>query len=77
MQGGHSIEGAKEDLSLCCADSVVIKAERFVDKNAIETAFSFYTYYLRPSKKVRKEGMLFQVGRLYDIMAQGVGAYLG
>lgn len=21
--------------------------------------------------------MLFQVGRLYDIMAQGVGAYLG
>lgn len=41
MQGGHSIEGAKEDLSLCCADSVVIKAEIFVDKNAIETAFLF------------------------------------
>lgn len=40
MPGGHSIEGAKEDLSLCCADSVVIKAERFVDKNAI-TAFLF------------------------------------
>ena len=41
LQGENSIEGAKEDLSLCCADSVAIKAERFVDKNAIETAFLF------------------------------------
>ena len=41
MQGGHSIKGANEDFSLYCADSVVIKAERFIDKNAIETAFPF------------------------------------
>ena len=60
-------------LLFICTETAVVEAYKFISKVEIETFFLVFLLF----KQVREEGTLNRGGRSFEIMANGVGAYLG